>query len=395
MHFVYPKFVGANVDVEISDIVYVCKMTSKNAAANHTIRNTLYLFGGLILLYSTIKAYLLRLTWDEIYSFEYYVKKGIIILHSYNYIDANNHLLNTWLMELFYNLFGGKEIILRLPNLLAQLLFIIYSSKLSMRLSSKVLAVTAFLLLNLNPYIGDYFILARGYGLSIGFMMMSLYFSYKFINENDSFKSAFISVIISCIALLANFTLFNYVIIQSLLLFVINYSRSARKWNMNKHYYSINPKTAQVILTIDSVILMLPLAVYLLVVPIIQNLRRAEAIFAGVDDGFWVNTVVPLIKKSFNNTAIVVEGILFFELLVATVCIFSFLIIIRAFMKDKFFFEHSFFFFIFVLICCCALSNILEHSLFGIYLPFNRTAIIRSEERRVGKECRSRWSPYH
>ena len=25
----------------------------------------------------------------------------------------------------------------------------------------------------------------------------------------------------------------------------------------------------------------------------------------------------------------------------------------------------------------------------------NDTPIIRSEERRVGKECRSRWSPYH
>ena len=24
-----------------------------------------------------------------------------------------------------------------------------------------------------------------------------------------------------------------------------------------------------------------------------------------------------------------------------------------------------------------------------------RTPIMRSEERRVGKECRSRWSPYH
>ena len=24
-----------------------------------------------------------------------------------------------------------------------------------------------------------------------------------------------------------------------------------------------------------------------------------------------------------------------------------------------------------------------------------KTTIIRSEERRVGKECRSRWSPYH
>ena len=30
--------------------------------------------------------------------------------------------------------------------------------------------------------------------------------------------------------------------------------------------------------------------------------------------------------------------------------------------------------------------------LVGIY---QITAVVRSEERRVGKECRSRWSPYH
>ena len=28
-------------------------------------------------------------------------------------------------------------------------------------------------------------------------------------------------------------------------------------------------------------------------------------------------------------------------------------------------------------------------------LDFNNIAVLRSEERRVGKECRSRWSPYH
>src|SRR2546430_15354194 len=28
-------------------------------------------------------------------------------------------------------------------------------------------------------------------------------------------------------------------------------------------------------------------------------------------------------------------------------------------------------------------------------LPVNTTGSFRSEERRVGKECRSRWSPYH
>src|SRR5687768_7130078 len=29
------------------------------------------------------------------------------------------------------------------------------------------------------------------------------------------------------------------------------------------------------------------------------------------------------------------------------------------------------------------------------FLPLDITSLLRSEERRVGKECRSRWSPYH
>ena len=34
----------------------------------------------------------------------------------------------------------------------------------------------------------------------------------------------------------------------------------------------------------------------------------------------------------------------------------------------------------------------------GVYLMMDKTGqviYVRSEERRVGKECRSRWSPYH
>ena len=27
--------------------------------------------------------------------------------------------------------------------------------------------------------------------------------------------------------------------------------------------------------------------------------------------------------------------------------------------------------------------------------PYDKNTLFRSEERRVGKECRSRWSPYH
>ena len=36
------------------------------------------------------------------------------------------------------------------------------------------------------------------------------------------------------------------------------------------------------------------------------------------------------------------------------------------------------------------LSNLLQ-----VLFNMSDIAVIRSEERRVGKECRSRWSPYH
>src|SRR2546425_11996137 len=47
-----------------------------------------------------------------------------------------------------------------------------------------------------------------------------------------------------------------------------------------------------------------------------------------------------------------------------------------------------------------SLCATLNERLSGVFrssftLPFDVTAAARSEERRVGKECRSRWSPYH
>ena len=44
-------------------------------------------------------------------------------------------------------------------------------------------------------------------------------------------------------------------------------------------------------------------------------------------------------------------------------------------------------------------STIVGGLLFMILLKLNDASVqntyVRSEERRVGKECRSRWSPYH
>ena len=39
--------------------------------------------------------------------------------------------------------------------------------------------------------------------------------------------------------------------------------------------------------------------------------------------------------------------------------------------------------------------NVLIKKILKILKDVDNKEIIRSEERRVGKECRSRWSPYH
>ena len=38
--------------------------------------------------------------------------------------------------------------------------------------------------------------------------------------------------------------------------------------------------------------------------------------------------------------------------------------------------------------CICEVLDLYQNGTIYVY-------VIRSEERRVGKECRSRWSPYH
>ena len=46
-----------------------------------------------------------------------------------------------------------------------------------------------------------------------------------------------------------------------------------------------------------------------------------------------------------------------------------------------------------IIICLAALYG--NRNRFDYLKDLDKTVFTRSEERRVGKECRSRWSPYH
>ena len=88
--------------------------------------------------------------------------------------DANNHLLNTWLMRCCSSLFGDSELSLRLPNVLAHFVYLASALSLLRRFEHTALLLAGFVLLNLNPFLLDFFSLARGYGLALAFTAASL-----------------------------------------------------------------------------------------------------------------------------------------------------------------------------------------------------------------------------
>lgn len=127
---------------------------------------------------------------------------------------ANYHYLNTWLMNICQHVFGDSELSLRLPNVLAFLLYAFYAYRLLLPNSFFLLTLSGAFLLLLNPYLLDFFSLARGYGLSLGFMLASLYHCLQ-LDKNEAslttfIKKAFICMALAALGLLANFNLLNF-----------------------------------------------------------------------------------------------------------------------------------------------------------------------------------------
>jgi hypothetical protein len=110
-------------------------------------------------------------------------------------------------------LFGNSELSLRLPNLLAHVIYLGCTLLLLKRLHYPVLQMTGFALLNLNPFSLDFFFLARGYGLALAFMMLSLYLftrAYEERRQVGFVKNLYLCVLAGSLAVLSNFAFLNY-----------------------------------------------------------------------------------------------------------------------------------------------------------------------------------------
>lgn len=174
------------------------------------LRFALYLSALFALVYVFIRARELSLTWDEAYTFFEYVRHPSWLPHDFNYMSANNHLLNTWLMKCSIFFFGEGELALRLPNVIAGGFFLFSLGRLLQKIfSNSWFAFAAFLLTGLNPYVLDFFSLARGYGISLAFLMTGLYRLAVYLDENDSLRQAVRVLSLFIFATLANLTMLH------------------------------------------------------------------------------------------------------------------------------------------------------------------------------------------
>ncbi len=156
--------------------------------------------------------------------------------------SANNHLLNTALMKAAAALLGDSEIVLRLPNILAHGVYLTFSILLSLKLSKPAAQVGSFIILNTNLFMLDFFFLARGYGLGLGFQMASLTLLVAVMQERRRKRFLtflYAAVLTAVLAVFANFTFLNFFIplwIISLGLLILNRQGNLQEnWGMLPH----------------------------------------------------------------------------------------------------------------------------------------------------------------
>lgn len=214
--------------------------------SRYSLLITLFLLSGGLLAYTVARATLLSMTHDESTTFNWF--RDMNVLSCFFTIEcwhnANNHLLNTWGWQQTVRLLGVSEFSIRLPNLLAHVLYLACSFALVRQVSSRLLvAVAGFLLINANPYLLEFFSLARGYGLYVGLSMASMYAYFRFL-QNDRWWALLSSYLLAALAVLANFVALNFLVSLWATVFLVSLFRQGptpgrigfdwrRQWRMN------------------------------------------------------------------------------------------------------------------------------------------------------------------
>ncbi len=165
-----------------------------------------YSFGLIVFCYVFFRALYIAPYQDEIVSFNLYISTGRF-QPFYSDLSANNHLLNSLFSHLSYLLLGGTNFLfIRLPNVLSFLVYYYFILKISKDFKSNLLILSFRLTLISSIYLLSFFSLARGYGLSFGFLLGAIYYLKETI-ETLKFRKMIYGLVFSILFLYSNLSL--------------------------------------------------------------------------------------------------------------------------------------------------------------------------------------------
>lgn len=315
-----------------------------------------------MLIYVILRAALIPITHDEANTCLTFSVQSVWDIITYSDPIPNNHILNTLLIKLFTGIFGMHAFIARLPNILGFILYysilVIWLRKLS---SNFIFVLTGIILFTCNPYLMDFFSLARGYALSISFMITSCYFTWKYLQIKNH-RDHLYSLIFAAIAVYTNFTTLNFFLALTMLLFIAD---------MQQYFNSNRKLFYQRFTQMAIVTFILGLLSFY---PIYRMVSTGQFVFWGTK-GFYSDTLITLVQAStygenyFNLKANSYVNIYLY---------FIFLISVFAFIqirKNKFKLINDPFSFFVLLLIASAATNILQYYIMRTPYLTTRTAL--------------------
>ena len=170
-------------------------------------KNTSHLLFIGVLGYLLLRIFFVETLHDEIATYIFYFYHGDYYGDTIQW-DANNHLLNSFIGHGLYQIVGDNIPLLRLPNVLAYILFFFGTVQLTKQYNSNWLKILSLTALNSIPFIIEYFGNMRGYGLSLGFFVWALVHIIRYGKEFQH-KSLILSYLFLILAVASNLTFVN------------------------------------------------------------------------------------------------------------------------------------------------------------------------------------------
>lgn len=319
------------------------------------------IIGAALWLFTAYRAATLSFTCDESQTWLEFVSASYADILTLSETSANNHILNTLLVKIAGSAFGTSEFALRLPNVLAHGVYLLFSFLLLRRLTdNKVLLFFGFILLNMNPFMLDFFSLARGYGMALALTMASLCHFVKHMQTGQTGPGAW-TFVFAALAVLANFSWLPF------------YAALLGAFNV----YTIGGKASvKNLVKANGISLLVTALLFAICYEPVRKLIKLGALYDGGKDGFWADTVVSVVRStSYSAGHSSLFAWVLWTLIGLTILLQLYVIVKQWRTKSQTILQDPTTIF-FILLVVPALCSVALHLLAGTNYPTDRMALL-------------------